>query len=64
MKIFWTECTGAPQINAHSEKDLDSKFGISSVDAIKLSSRVPTDKPLRDGELKVTLHHGKQHYKL
>ncbi|KAM3711800.1 hypothetical protein ACB098_01G136500 [Castanea mollissima] len=39
---------GAPQINAHSEKDLDSKFGISSVDEIKLSSRVPTDKPLRD----------------
>ncbi|KAL0016046.1 hypothetical protein SO802_003115 [Lithocarpus litseifolius] len=39
---------GAPQINAHSEKDSDSKFSISSVDEIKLSSRVPTEKPLRD----------------
>ncbi|XP_050268934.1 uncharacterized protein LOC126713270 isoform X1 [Quercus robur] len=39
---------GALQINAHSEKDSDSKFSISSVDEIKLSSRVPTEKPLRD----------------
>lgn len=60
MKIFWTECTGALQ----TEKDSDSKFSISSLDEIKLSSRVPKEKPLRDGELKVALHHIKQHYKL
>ena len=64
MKIFWIECTGALQINAHSEKYSDSKFSISSVDEMKLSSRVPTKKPLCDGELKVALHHRKQHYKL
>ena len=58
------DCTGALQINAHSEKDSDSKFSISSVDEIKLTSRVPTEKPLHDGELKVALHHRKQHYKL
>ena len=64
MKIFWIECTRALQINAHSKKDSDSKFSIASVDEIKLSSGVPTEKPLRDGELKVALHHRKQHYKL
>ena len=55
MKLFWTECTGAPQNNAHSEKDVDSNFSISSVDEIKLSKRVPINKPLRDGALNVTL---------
>ena len=64
MKIFWTECIGALQINAHSDKYSDSKFSISSVDEIKLTNRVPTKKPLSDGELKVALHHTKQHYKL
>lgn len=49
MKIFWIESTGAPQNNACLEKDAVSNFGISSVDEIKLSRRVPTNKPLRDG---------------
>uniref|UniRef100_A0A2N9H892 5'-3' DNA helicase ZGRF1-like N-terminal domain-containing protein n=1 Tax=Fagus sylvatica TaxID=28930 RepID=A0A2N9H892_FAGSY len=39
---------GALQNNAHSEKDVDSNFSISSVDEIKLSKRVPINKPLRD----------------
>ena len=54
MKIFWIECTGAPQNNACLEKDVVSKFSISSVDEIKLSGRVPPNKPIRDGGLKVT----------
>ncbi|XP_062146507.1 uncharacterized protein LOC133854358 isoform X3 [Alnus glutinosa] len=39
---------GAPQNNACLEKDAVSNFSISSVDEIKLSRRVPTNKPIRD----------------
>ena len=60
MKIFCTECTGALQINAHLDKYSESKFSISSVDEIKLTSQVPTEKPLRHDQLKVALHHKKQ----
>ncbi|XP_059444436.1 uncharacterized protein LOC132176289 isoform X2 [Corylus avellana] len=39
---------GAPQNNACLEKDAVSKFSVSSVDEIKLSRRVPPNKPIRD----------------
>nr|POE50346.1 hypothetical protein CFP56_60364 [Quercus suber] len=38
----------SPEGALQTEKDSDSKFSISSLDEIKLSSRVPTEKPLRD----------------